>query len=150
MRASLACLATSIAAVLGCGGGGAPEPMAPGADQTPAGSAPAMEVGSTTDARAELDRAEKELEAALGARSTYAQPVAPGAQPGTAPPPASGTTQLSSDPCAVACSALASMARSADRLCGLTGPDDPACHDALGRVEAATARVRAACPGCPA
>lgn len=53
---------------------------------------------------------------------------------------------LSTDDCASACKALASMLRAADRICAL----DPGrrCEDARATVEDATRKVRAACPQC--
>lgn len=52
------------------------------------------------------------------------------------------------DPCSTACSALASMERAADHLCGLAGSADNRCASARERVKSATARVHAACPAC--
>jgi len=48
--------------------------------------------------------------------------------------------------CAVACDALGSMTRAADRLCALD--PGPACDDARARVRDAQRRVQAACPEC--
>jgi MYXO-CTERM domain-containing protein len=49
--------------------------------------------------------------------------------------------------CAIACRALDSMRRAAERLCAL----DPGarCASAREKLEAASAHVRTACPGCP-
>lgn len=52
--------------------------------------------------------------------------------------------------CATACKALASMRRSADHLCNMTGEGDGRCEDARGRVRGAAARVRSVCPTCVA
>ena len=52
------------------------------------------------------------------------------------------------DRCVFSCRALASMARSATRLCMLTGVDDIRCQSAQGRVRAARALVRRSCPAC--
>lgn len=52
------------------------------------------------------------------------------------------------DPCAVACNALSSMVRSAERLCQLSGENDGRCDDARARVRGASARVRSSCPRC--
>ncbi len=52
------------------------------------------------------------------------------------------------DACSTACSALASMERATEHLCGLTGADDARCTAARTRVQGASARVRAACPVC--
>jgi hypothetical protein len=106
------------------------------------------------------------------AASGYAQPPAtqPGAvqaapSPPPAPPPptvqaeasqrderpssvASGPTPLSSDPCANACRALASMERATTHLCTLAGDADARCEGARTRVKNASARVHAECPAC--
>jgi hypothetical protein len=148
-----------------CGGsalsGGAypQEPLPPTAD-------------GTMDA---LDRAENDLRLALGgmpsaapAASGYAQ--APGVSgevksaPLPAPPPVvqaeaaprderpssvgAGPTAMSSDPCANACRALASMERATTHLCSLAGDADPRCEGARTRVKNAGARVHAECPAC--
>ena len=55
----------------------------------------------------------------------------------------------SAPPCDVACSALASMQRSAGFICKLAGDGDARCADARGRVRAAEARVTATCGACP-
>jgi hypothetical protein len=61
---------------------------------------------------------------------------------------ASGPTALSSDPCANACRALASMERATTHLCSLAGDADARCEGARTRVKNAGARVRAECPAC--
>ncbi len=50
--------------------------------------------------------------------------------------------------CVFACRALASMARSATRLCLLTGVGDRRCQSAQNRVRAARVLVRSSCPAC--
>ncbi len=55
---------------------------------------------------------------------------------------------LSTSDCAVACRALGSMQRAADRICVLS--PGPACDDARGKVDDARRRVREACPMCAA
>ncbi|MFO0757751.1 MAG: hypothetical protein U0359_14750 [Byssovorax sp.] len=55
-----------------------------------------------------------------------------------------------SDPCSMACRALASMHRAADHLCGLAGETDGRCENARQRVASATDRVRFFCPACSA
>jgi hypothetical protein len=51
--------------------------------------------------------------------------------------------------CAMLCKALASMQRSAEALCGLSkdgeASDRRRCTDAMKKVEAATAKVKASC-----
>jgi hypothetical protein len=121
-----------------------------------------------------LDRAENDLRLALGgapggAAAASSSPQAGAAQ--AAPPPpaappspsvqaeasprderpssvASGPTPLSSDPCANACRALASMERATSHLCTLAGDGDARCEGARTRVKNASARVHAECPAC--
>ena len=61
---------------------------------------------------------------------------------------AAGPTALSSDPCANACRALASMERATTHLCSLAGDADTRCEGARSRVKNASARVHAECPAC--
>ncbi|MEO5728369.1 MAG: hypothetical protein ABI134_27765, partial [Byssovorax sp.] len=61
---------------------------------------------------------------------------------------ASGPTALSSDPCANACRALASMERATTHLCSLAGDADTRCEGARSRVKNASSRVHAECPAC--
>jgi hypothetical protein len=70
----------------------------------------------------------------------------PGAQ-GDSPSPMRAPESRASR-CAVACSALGSMRRAADRLCELQGENDDACTDARSRVERSQTRVRRSCPSC--
>jgi predicted RNA-binding Zn-ribbon protein involved in translation (DUF1610 family) len=123
-----------------------------------------------------LDRAENDLRLALGgspmgAPAASSAPQAPGQAVAAAPPPppaaptpsvqaestprderpssvASGPTALSSDPCASACRALASMERATTHLCSLAGDADARCEGARTRVKNAGARVHAECPAC--
>lgn len=53
---------------------------------------------------------------------------------------------LSTEGCAVACRALASMQRSVERLCALEG--GPRCNAARAKMRDAESRVRTACPEC--
>ena len=55
-----------------------------------------------------------------------------------APPP--DVAQSRPDRCSQACRALSSMKRSADRLCELTGSEDPRCTDVVSRYERAGRR----------
>jgi len=84
---------------------------------------------------------------------TYAEPPAqPGAAPSAGGRDAKRTERegpsRGAEPCSTACSALASMERSADHLCNLTGAADNRCASARERVKNASARVSAACPAC--
>ena len=98
---------------------------------------------------AQIDAAERALAIVLGApaRKDDAQPTTPTAKrPEPAAPPA-----LSLPPdqaCSIACSALASMKRSADHVCTMAGDKDAVCGTARERVQRAEARVTAACPAC--
>lgn len=140
-------------ALAGCGAAQeAPAAPASKAPMEPAAYAEATPTaGTTEDPLAELDRAEAELDSALGGGSGFAQP--PGATPPPAQPlketsPDAAAAQSSGDPCATACHALASMGRAADHLCGLSGEDDTRCEGARARVKNATDRVHAQCPAC--
>jgi hypothetical protein len=61
----------------------------------------------------------------------------------------SADSAATADPCATACSALASMERATKHLCELTGDGDARCDNARSRVSGATERVSASCPACP-
>jgi len=140
--------------------------------------APYEEDLATPDAAlAALDRAEASLGLALGASAPggYAKPAASGAPMGQPPPPpvaqadeprappsprpappAQPTAsrveregpRTPSDPCGAACSALASMERATEHLCGLAGAGNKRCQSARERVKSASSRVQAACPAC--
>lgn len=110
-------------------------------------------VNRVDDAARELERAEREVWAALDSAAATPPPAGAGeAQPGTeeaAPVTPLRTTQAGdSGRCALACRALASMARSAERLCALTGDEDGRCHRAERRVAHASTRVKSACVAC--
>ena len=143
-------------------------PIAGCAARTVAGSKAAEEPlpNDMEGTLAALERAEAELRGALGPAlgAASAPPEAPESAPAPpsddedqqdAPAPmaqaaeetASGTP-AGSDPCAVACRALASMRRATDHLCGLAGEQDGRCASARERVRGADERVRASCPRC--
>jgi hypothetical protein len=143
-----------------------------GAAASPAKSVGDERLDSVGDALGALDRAEDELLAALGERleSEQAQqgypPPQPGqaaptyAQPAPPPPPAEpealaaeggdadGLGDAPSSRCTVACRALGSMDRAAERLCELSGEEDDRCVAARERVAIAHDRVEASCPTC--
>ncbi len=93
-------------------------------------------------------------------------PPPPPAPPEPPPPPAKTRASPSREPaspkkatveeapraapaaetCGTACSALASMERAAEHLCGITGAADDRCTGARTRVKNASARVHAVCP----
>ncbi len=80
-----------------------------------------------TDPYGDLDRAEREIEAALVGNDTAGQPLATG------------------DRCTTVCKALASMRRSADQICSL---DATRCTAAKDRLTKAEERAKQACPTC--
>lgn len=136
-----------------CGGSAKPAPQLNPQDQE---SAP--ELTSAAEAGQALDAAEQQLRQWLSPPDGYAQPPATGPQPpGTAsgldhpapPLPAPAPEGLSTgDRCSIACRALASMSRAAERLCELTGEDDDRCVSARTRVAAAEELVYRSCPSC--
>lgn len=158
-RRTLRLPAAVVAIVLLAGCGGAlPEAggkAAPGSDFSP---------GGVPEAQADLDHAEAQLNSAIGAPAYGAAPAQPSAtsapveQRADSPPPPPAAPPESAphptaeaaprDPCATACSALASMERAADHLCVITGEGDDRCSSARGRVTRANDRVRAQCPAC--
>ncbi|MBN1608168.1 MAG: hypothetical protein JW940_16160 [Polyangiaceae bacterium] len=81
-------------------------------------------------------------------RSGHKASRAPAATPAPTAEPEAGpeSPYLVGSPCDIACRALASMRRSAERLCVLAGADHPRCQQASSRVHAAAQRVRQA--GC--
>lgn len=162
-RRPLCALPAAVAIVLFFGCGGSEPPM----KSPEEGSAPT----TVPDALAELDRAEAELAQAMGTPAFAGAPGVPdesraatgGAaphdvSPSSPPPPPAETaaadrpamqsTLPPQDPCVTACRALASMSRSADHVCDLAGHGDDRCSNARSRVERATHRVQAQCPGC--
>lgn len=90
--------------------------------------------------QAQLDVAERSIGLVLDLRA--------GGDAAQAPANAPPASPVSTDPCLVACAALASMRRSADHLCGMAGESDAACGGARERVQRAEQRVLRACPAC--
>ena len=145
-----AALSAAAIATVGCGGA--------------AGRGPAD--ADTTDIDSllrQLEQSEQEIEAQLGPTAT-ASPEPPRVALGggadaldeeaeatedEAPVVTSGESAArvsTAPPCEIACKALASMRRSADRICELAGSADARCVNARRRVDEATARVaRASC-----
>ncbi|NUP11737.1 MAG: hypothetical protein HOW73_37295 [Polyangiaceae bacterium] len=128
----------------------APEPVAPAVFTVKEGESlpPEQAAPHVADAEAEILLAEQTILVALSPAKDHppkpSTPAQPGAGTGPAPPVVSQNEQ--SSPCAIACSALSSMKRSAAYLCKLTGAADQRCSNANGRVAAAEARVSGA--GC--
>jgi hypothetical protein len=67
-------------------------------------------------------------------------------QPSSPPDPAEAPVRTGKvgSPCDMACRALSSMRRSAERICELAGPSDERCARARSRVSAAEERIRQA------
>lgn len=175
--AALLVLAGAIASCGGAAPAGAKMPMEPAAKDdasgTPEGALAALNVAESTLFQALGSPVAPAAPAQPGFAQAPAASAAPMAPP--PPPPAPGVAQAAaeparpglgpaptkagqrgeheaprsaSDPCSTACSALASMERAADHLCGLAGAGDNRCQSARDRVKNATARVHAACPAC--
>ena len=60
---------------------------------------------------------------------------------------AEAESTLSTSDCAIACRALASIRRAADKICAIE-PGSPRCDAARTKERDATRRVRASCPDC--
>ncbi len=111
-------------------------------------------VMSLDQAAASFEQAESQISEMLAAATA---PPAPDDsevdEPGAASPAKPAPRRLNEyadgpQRCHSVCRALASMQRSASRLCELTGGDDPRCDDVRGRVEQARQLVLDACPSC--
>ena len=118
------------------------------ASVTSGGEAPA----TLEAAEAELARLEASLDGTFGAVRTEGADAT--GEPMPAPPTAGvaepGQLSKKGEPasrCENACDALASMNRSANRICELAGPGDR-CEAAKSRVASASARVTAKCSEC--
>lgn len=159
--ARIALLAWGLAAT-GCASpaGKAPEAPAAGAPTEEAGDVDEDAATSIDGAAAELARAESQVLAALGtADGDRGHSLPPFAEPGEAPdgqppPPAQAPagreaySATAADRCNVACRALESMQRAAERLCSIAGEDDARCQRADHRVSYATDLVRRSCASC--
>lgn len=151
LAAPLAALALAACAAAPPPPAASPEPPPPGMFGQPRERSPADdEMLALGKAEEEIDRlvahrdAPGRAKAGPATNDEPAKPQAPSPAPMAPAPMAEGT----SDCCAVACRALASMASAAERLCRLAGETDGRCDDARSRVRGATARVGAACPQC--
>ncbi|WP_437738000.1 hypothetical protein [Sorangium sp. So ce1335] len=154
----------------------APEPagatMTPPQEEPPPGTAEDA-LAALERAEGELDRVlgapgGREGRIVLESSSPAAPPPATATTPSPAPaPPATSDSaprataagaerpskkaeadKVAATPCETACSALASMSRAAQHLCGLAGDADQRCGAARTRVKSATDRVEAQCPRC--
>ena len=136
-RLAAASLAGAICQLAACGGA---EP------RTSVTGDPATTV---EDAEAELARLEASLERTFGPGLDSPERPIPAAPP-TAGQLDRTTITKKNEPasrCENACDALASMSRSADRICQLAGPG-ARCDAAKARVSSATTRVTAQCSEC--
>jgi hypothetical protein len=150
LAAGAVVVATTVAAA-GCGSATQPRSAAQSA-------APAFASGpvpiTVEDAVAAFERDARALEPQAYATGPAESP-AEAASPSAPPQPAAQSRRdeaeggvHGAEGCEVACRSLASMRRSAEHLCSLTGAADPRCSGARARTDAATQRVRAACPEC--
>ncbi|MGK4004732.1 hypothetical protein WMF31_19020 [Sorangium sp. So ce1036] len=173
--AATAAVWMSAAALAGCGAAATPAEAPSSASPAAVASPEPGSLATADEALAELERAESELQQALGGPALRGElPAAPRAaapRPSPQPPPAGAAEgapmppsresadhapsrkeraaeQSSASSCETACRALASMERAAQHLCGLAGDADPRCDGARTRVESAAARVAAQCPRC--
>ncbi len=122
---------------------------------------PGAEPETVGDETARFDQAERDLRSSLGITTPdrredsgpglATHPAPPGESP-PAPPPRGGDRahETSNDQgrCVMACRALESMERSAERLCSLAGEQDQRCAHVRQRVIAARRLVRQWCPDC--
>ena len=157
----------------GCGGAAAgsaapappPEPPAEPTTESPEVAPEAK----TTDEPAEVtvdevalafERAEGELDTLLAAvsppgtdrdddRAAKKTPRGPTGSPRPAQTrPHDQAERQAASACSRACSALDSMERSSDRLCSLTGSDDPRCQNVRERLDRARQAVSRSCRQC--
>ena len=104
---------------------------------------------SAEEAADQLDEAERALQAVLLRGED--QPAENGADdrdPSRISASRAEEARAEADRCTRACRALASMERSSERLCTLTGDGDERCRGAQHRLEAARRLVAEACPRC--
>lgn len=122
----------------------APPPPAPLPGQAPprAGYGQVPAPAPTSDAEAAEDPFRIEQEAASVEEAQRQLETLEAALTGTL------AAELASGRCERACRALASMERSAERLCELAGADDERCASARERLDESTARVSDAGCGC--
>jgi hypothetical protein len=140
--------ALALALASGCGAGGAPP-----AAETPSSGPPERNKAGESGADAEEAPASDELHYADAPGSTKEED-------GKLTLSLEGALALFKESesqlatgvldCGKACKALGSMERSMDRICELTGPDDPEkrCQNAKEKAKAARERVEKHCPDC--
>jgi hypothetical protein len=146
------------------GGAKSPEPTTEtvtsadgaGAEELPAEELAGEELADVDAAARAFDAAERSLGGSFaleerGRADVDAEEAEAMDKTGTPSPsqqPPAGSTSLAADHCPRACRALGSMRRSAERLCELTGRNDPRCHNVEQRFDRARDTVRRSCPAC--
>ncbi len=109
----------------------------------------AVQAEEKGDGMAKNDRARKVGESSKPSTARVARGPADAAEatPPTAAP--ASPPGVSRGPrCFVACKAMTSMRRAADRMCELVGSSDEQCFDARGRVARSQSQVERVCPAC--
>jgi hypothetical protein len=109
---------------------GAQQVPAGGADQVTESAAPSPPEAASTPGQEFVEKSNEDTGSA----------GAPAAESSAAEGASAGST------CDLVCRALASMRRSADRICEIVGKEDPRCSQARGKVSDAARRVESA--GC--
>ncbi len=141
-------LALLLVLPLGACGSARSEPQLAPADDRTLSTEP---LTTAEDASQALAAAEQQLQQlGLTAEGHAEPPPLTKPDPGMEPP-ATGqpAAELSiSRRCTIACQALASMSRAAERLCQLTGEDDDRCVSARARLTAAEELIYRICSSC--
>lgn len=147
------------ASLVACGGQAPPAAEAPVDASTSAEAADGEpEPDPLSSGTQAFDEAERELEALFLSKDTdndgvpATEPIPGPARPKTQEQDDGDTTTAlqARDRCDVACKALASMKRSADGVCDMTGEGDTRCERLRDRVERARSTVYDRCPACSA
>jgi hypothetical protein len=135
-----------IVAASGCAGSKALPPETPPAEPAAVPVADEKPPERDDDVEAlqrQLDESERDLQAGLGTPASEPEGKTGETGPGAKPSAAQPRRQA---PCDVACRALESMKRSAERICELTDQADARCTGADARVRRGTEQVtRAGC-----
>jgi hypothetical protein len=153
-------LFASAMALVACGGGkpaAAPSMAEPGATVgAPEGGKEESDAQENEDPKVAFEKAEKRLDELFGGAGEpdAGVPAPADERPTPMTDPEDEGEEISSlsknDRCTVACKALASMERSADQVCEMTGEGDSRCESLRERVERAKSLVQARCPQCAA
>ena len=149
--------ATLVVAGAGCAMSQPKSAPAPVEEPETASTTPEAETVSLEDAAKTFDDAERELAGLIQAEQAPREEPEARAPGDASPSPLkqgeaapSPTATRPENRCGVACRALASMRRSAARLCELSGEADSRCQDVQSRTERARERVARTCPRCSA